>query len=288
MELDLDNLYVLDCLDNRWLGLPCHPISKLPDFQTLLLVPAGAGRILRQSDPNPTPLFRYPGITYRKGQHSCTSCVFSLSLSLRPHAGLGTRRWRRFVIGRLCCYPPSDFSTLFCSACIPWLLVFLMPQAFLSVRAPLMLFERRSRSNHGQWERTWDLENVHQDSCGDGWLERQAAEWHRCWALSFDLLKHDNDQNWSPCPLLNVDSARFGLVGTYTPGPVWCHFKQVFHTSKITWFKFLNSAHFSVVLSWWSILMQLITGFGALAAIHPWWYGWQVHNGHSHCPCVYI
>ena len=60
-------------------------------------------------------------------------------------------------------------------------------------------------SNHGpDSERSWDLENVHQDSCGDGWLERQAAEWHRCWALSFDLLKHDNDQNWSPCPLLNV------------------------------------------------------------------------------------
>ena len=102
-----------------------------------------------------------------KGQHSCTSCVFSLSLSLRPHAGLGTRRWHRFAIGGLCCYPPSvpssvlhasqDCELLMPSACIP---SFSLSSSaahardvcsdFLSVRAPLMpKLNWNIISNHG-------------------------------------------------------------------------------------------------------------------------------------------
>ena len=117
----------------------------IPDFKTPRFpnaaASAGAGRILRRSDPNPTPLSTHLGITYRKGPHSCTSCVFSFSLSQSQTTRC---RPRYQTVASFRYWPPlllPAFSTLFCCACIPRLLVF---NAICMHSKLFSQFERRS------------------------------------------------------------------------------------------------------------------------------------------------
>ena len=124
------------------------PDFKIPRFPNAA-ASTGAGRSLSQSDTNPTPFSRHLGITYRKGKHSCSAAahlVFSLSLSLSLSQ---TTRWPRYqTVASFRYWPPlllPAFSTLFCSACIPRLLVFNAPSFSLSSSAAQAFFSSSAR-----------------------------------------------------------------------------------------------------------------------------------------------